>query len=131
MGWCGQDGAGVIGRHAMRDTRTTIVRHHDELVETERLHQADLVRRHLALAIGRLLRHRLIAVAIAAQVGRYDGKVLRKRVSNAMPYDVCLRMAMQQKQAGALSADATRDMNTVYRDPLFFIVCKQVDLPFK
>src|SRR3546814_2660167 len=71
----------------MRDARAAIMRDNVEPVEPERGHCRDLIGRHRALRIIRVRRiaRQFFAVAITAQVGRDDGKAIRKRGHHLVP----------------------------------------------
>ena len=73
-----RDVVGVIERHPVGDAAAAILADDREPVEAEVLHDVDLVLRHRALRIVRMIGQalRLAAVAVAAQVAGDDGEVL-------------------------------------------------------
>jgi hypothetical protein len=64
----------MVERHAMRDPPASIVANDGESFMAQGAHQRDLIGRHRPFRIGGVIAaaFRLAAVAIAAQVGRYD-----------------------------------------------------------
>src|SRR3546814_6534723 len=82
----------------MRDARAAIMRDNVEPVEPERGHCRDLIGRHRALRIIRVRRiaRQFFAVAITAQVGRDDGKAIRKRGHHLVPGQMRLRMRSEE-----------------------------------
>ena len=91
---------GMIEAHAVHDARAAVVAGGKEAVEAERRHHLDIVLRHRAERIVRVIRlaRRLLAVAIAAQVGRHHGEFLRKARRELVPGEMRERIAVQQQQ---------------------------------
>ena len=83
----------MIERQAVRHPRAAVVADHREALEAERAHHLDLVGRHRALGVRRVIRRArgLVAVAVAAQVGRDDGELARQHRRHAVPHRVGLR----------------------------------------
>ena len=97
---------GMVERHAVRATATTVVPHDEEPVVAELAHHLDLVACHRSLRIGRVvgIGRRLAAVSVAAQVRGHDGKLLREARSELVPHDVRLGDAVQQQGWRAIAA---------------------------
>ena len=92
----------MVDQHAMRHPRTAVVRQHAEAREAERLHQLHHVLRHLPFAVRRVVHagigRRLVAVAVAAQVGRDQREMPAERWPHLAPDQVRLRVTVQQQQ---------------------------------
>ena len=84
----------------MADAAAAIVPDHRELVEAEALHDLDLVERHRALRVVRVVLAvgRLAAVAVAAQVGHDHRVVLRELRRDEAHRHVRLRRAVHQEE---------------------------------
>src|SRR6476620_7514164 len=85
-----QNPVGMIERHTESRPRAAVVTRREKLRETEVLHHLDLVECHPPERIVAvvLASARLAAVAIAAQIGGHDGKVLCETRRNQMPVNV-------------------------------------------
>ena len=93
----------MIERHAVRDSAAAILANHREPLEPEMTHDLHLVERQRALGIVRVIGQplRLTAVAVAAQIRRDDGVVLRETGGHVAPREMRLRRAVQQQQRRA------------------------------
>ena len=102
----------MIERHAARDAAAAIVPDDGELLEAELAHDFDLVLRHRALGVARVIVAfgRLAAVAVAAQVRRDDGEALRERRRDVSPFEMRLRPALQQQHGRPAAADDAVDL---------------------
>ena len=89
----------------MADAAAAIVADHGKRLEPELLHHLDLIERHRALRIVRVIVavRRLAAVAVAAQVGDDHGVILRQLGRHQPPGDHRLRRAVQQQHRRALT----------------------------
>ena len=89
---------GMIDTQPMRHTRPAVMRAQPEAAEAERAHHLHLVLRHGALAVFRVpgAAGRFGRGAIAAQIGRHDGVVVRQFLRDLVPDHMALRMAVQQ-----------------------------------
>src|SRR3546814_7337111 len=107
-----RDTVWMVERHAMRDARAAIMRDNVEPVEPERGHCRDLIGRHRALRIIRVRRiaRQFFAVAITAQVGRDDGKAIRKRGHHLVPGQMRLRMTVEKR-----SEEHTSELQSLMR----------------
>ncbi len=74
------DLVGMVEAHAVDDAAAAVVSGHHELLEAEMGHDLDAVERHVAEGIGLVLlaARRLRRIAIAAQIDRDDGELLRQ-----------------------------------------------------
>src|SRR5262249_4626966 len=90
----------VVERHAVRDPAAAVVAAYEEFLVAERAHDLDLILRHRALGVAGVigLAVRLLAVAVAAEVGGDDAEALRELGRDLVPDDVGLRVAVQQQQ---------------------------------
>lgn len=90
------------------------------LLEAQGLHHADHVLRHLPLGIANVIITcgRLTAVAITAQVGDDDRKVLRQAWGDFVPHHMSLRITMQQQQRRPFAPFAQIDDDLTEVDPL-------------
>ena len=97
---------GMIEAHAVRHARAAVVAGHHEGLEAELLHHLDLVLRHGAERIVLVLvaAGRLREVAIAAQIGRDHGELLREPRRELVPGQMRERIAVQQQQRRPLAA---------------------------
>ena len=95
----------------MHDTRAAIMPGREELVEAERRHHLDVVLRHRAERIVRMIRlaRRLLRVAVAAEIRRDHGEFLREARRELVPGEVRERIAVQQQQRRALAAMRRHD----------------------
>jgi hypothetical protein len=102
---------GMIEAHAVRHARAAVMPGDVKLVEAERRHHLDLVLRHRAERIARVIRHarRLLRVAIAAQVARHHRELLREARREFMPGQMRERVAVQQQQRRPLAAMRRHD----------------------
>ena len=103
----------MIEAHAVQDARAAVVAGRHEAIEAERRHHLDLVLRHGAERIARVIvaARRLLRVAVAAQVGADDGEVLRQPRRELVPGRVRERIAVHQQQrrpAAAMHRDDAR-----------------------
>ena len=103
----------VVERHPEGYPSTPVVAGDLESLESERNHHLDLVERHAAEGVVRVIRQpaRLGTVAVAAQVGRHHGEALRQAVGQPMPGMMRQRIAVQQEQGGAAAAVAHIDLD--------------------
>jgi len=103
--------ARLVERQAVRDARTAVVTDDGEALEAERAHDRDLVVRHRALRVRPVVgrRGRLVARAIAAQVGHDHREVGGQGRSDLVPHDVRLRIAVQQQQRRPVARPAQVD----------------------
>jgi hypothetical protein len=90
----------MVERQAVCDSRSAVVPHDREPIETEMLHDLNLVQRHGALGVIGMVRSTLglAAVAISSQVGRNDGVFPGEVGCNPVPDGVTLRGAMQEQK---------------------------------
>src|SRR5580704_15566876 len=97
----------MIESHAVRDSATAVVSCHEEPLESELFHDLDLIRGHASLRVRLVccIGGRLAAIAVAAQIGRYNREGISQKWSDAMPAAMGLRVAMQQQERRALAAD--------------------------
>ena len=101
----------VIERQAVGDPPAPVVSDEREILEAEMAHHGDLVARHRPLRIGLVVRRRggLGTPAIAAQIGRNDGKALGELRDDPVPHHMRLRVAVEEQKPRAASADAGTD----------------------
>ena len=94
------DAVGVVQSHAVRHASAAIVTHDRELLKSQAGHHFHLVLRHGAFGIVQMVFAvgRLAAVSVSAEIGRDDGKFFGQLRRNVAPFDVRLRIAVQQKQ---------------------------------
>ncbi len=103
----------MIERQAVRGARAAVMAGDEKLFEAEMRHDVDLVLRHAAERVIAVVvfAARLGAVAVAAQIGRDDRKLLRQPVGIAVPAHVRQRVAVQQKQRRSVSAMPQIDLH--------------------
>ena len=103
----------MIERQAMRGARAAVVAGDEKLFESEMRHDVDLVLRHAAERVIAVVvfAARLGTVAVAAQIGRDDGKLLRQPVRVAVPAHVRQRVAVQEEQRRSAAAMAQIDLH--------------------
>ena len=91
---------GIVERHAVRHPRAAIVTAHVVFAESERRHDFGLVLSHRPERIAAVVRAavRLRAVAVAAQIGRHDGEILRQSRRDLVPHHVGERIAVQEQK---------------------------------
>ena len=93
----GADLRGMVERHAVAHAGAAVVADHVKAVEAQRCHHVDLVLRRGALAmVVEVVRGRLAAVAVAAQVGRHHRVVRGERRRHLVPHQAVLRIAVEQ-----------------------------------
>ena len=97
---------GMVEAHAMHDARAAVVPGREELVEAERRHHLDVILRHRAERIVRVIRlaRRLLRVAVAAEIRRHHGELPREPRRELVPGEVRERVAVQEQQRRALAA---------------------------
>jgi hypothetical protein len=102
---------GVIERQAIRDPATAVMTGDEEVHVSLRLHDLNHGVCHCPLGVGGVLRVglRRIRPAVTGQVGNEELEMARERRRHAMPHDVRLRMAVQQKKRASLTARAHED----------------------
>jgi hypothetical protein len=99
----------------MADSRSAVVRNYVEVLKAKRVHQLHLVARHFPFAVGNVIvaALRLTAIAIAAQVSRYDGETFSQLIGNFVPDDMSLWVAVKQQQGRPGTAFAISDSHAV------------------
>ena len=110
----------MVEGQAQPDAHAPVVPDKVEGVETERLHDLHLVVCGGALAIGRVVAGdggRLVAVAIAPQVGTDDAVALRQARRDLVPFDMALRIAVQHQDGRPLAAMRDMDLARPGVDP--------------
>ena len=110
----------MVQRQTVSDPRAAVVPDEVEGVETQCRHHLDLILRHRAFAIHAVVvrrGRRLIAVAVAPQVGCHDGVSLGQQRRHFVPFDVGLRIAVQQQYRRPAAAVYQIDGHTVYLEP--------------
>src|SRR5688572_12236192 len=97
----------MIQRQSTGDAPAAIVSREGEAIEAEMTHHFDLVLRHRALGIAgvTVAVGRLAAVAVAAQIRRYDSELFGELRRDVPPLDMRLRPALQQQQRRSAAAD--------------------------
>ena len=90
----------MIERHAVRDAAAAVLADDGEALEAEVLHDVDLVLRHRALRVVRVVGQalRLAAVAVTAQDRGDDREALGERGRDVAPRVQRQRRAVQQQQ---------------------------------
>jgi len=103
----------MIERHAESGPRAAVVPGDVELLEAERAHDVDLVLRHAAERVVRVvwLATRLGAVAVAAKIGGDDGEIAREARRDALPGKVGERVAVQEEKRRPFAAAPADDGN--------------------
>ena len=93
----------MLHREAPRHPRAAVVADDRKALEAERAHHLDLILRHRALRVVRVVLavRRLAAVAVAAQIGHHHGKALGEARRNLVPLDMRLRVAVDEEQRRA------------------------------
>src|SRR5215831_3522387 len=94
----------------MQHTGTAVMTGRHEAIETERRHDLDLILSHGAKRITRVVvaARRLFGIAVAAQVGTYDGEFFGELRREFVPARMGERIAVHQKDRRTAAA--------VYRD---------------
>ncbi len=112
------DPIGVVEREAMRDTAAAVVAGDEKAPMAEACHQRRHVGGHRPLAVKRMglvLQRgaRLGRIAVAAQVRNDEREVGRQPCGDALPHDVRLRVAVQEKQCrlGPVAAGARKQLD--------------------
>ena len=92
----------MVERHAKGGASAAVVAGHAELPEAQVLHDFDLVLRHAAERIVAVIfaPARFSAVAVAAEVRRDHGEILREPRRDEMPVRVRERIAVQEQHRG-------------------------------
>src|SRR5260370_29013237 len=87
----------MIERHSMRNTATAVVTNHGKTIETEMFHHLNLIERHGAFRIIRMVFavRRLAAVAISAKIRSNDGIFCREFRSDNPPGAMPLESTIQ------------------------------------
>ena len=95
-----RDAVGMIEGHAVRDASAAIVAHHRKFLKSQTGHHLDLVLGHGALGIVQVIFAvgGFAAVSVTAEIGRHNGKFFGELRSDVAPFDVRLRIAVQEKQ---------------------------------
>src|SRR5438128_1926123 len=88
----------MIQRHSMGNPSAAVVTRDGKTVEAEMLHHLNLIERHCAFRVVRMIFavRRLAAVAVPTKICGNDGIFRRELRSDHPPGDVRLRRAMQQ-----------------------------------
>ena len=96
----------VIEAHAMQHARTTIVSRGIKPLVPKRGHDLDLILRHGAEGIVRMIgaARRLFGIAVAAQIGRHHGKLFGKPRRKFVPRQMAERIAVHEQKRRALAA---------------------------
>jgi len=83
----------------MRDAPAAVVTGNGEALETEAAHHFDLIQCHRARRVVDVTFsvRRLARVAVSAQIGEHDGKVLGETPRDFVPRYVRLRVTVQQE----------------------------------
>ena len=99
-----RSGWSLVRRWAQRGA--PVVATQEERIEPQVLHGVHQILRHRPLGVVEVLRValRLAAVAVAAQVGAHNRKVLGQPVRDLVPHGVGLRVAVQQQQRRPVAA---------------------------
>src|ERR1700722_14204896 len=110
----------MIQHEAIGDARAAIVSHDVEAVEPERTHYLDHIERHRSRGVWKMLGicWRLAAVAITAQVGNHQRKILGEARCDLVPDDVILRISMKQQHRRSSAALNQRDFRSRSFDAL-------------
>ncbi len=113
-----RDALGMVEREAMGDTGATVMRADQEALMAEQRHHLRHVERHGALGIGEVLGvgQRLVAVAIAAQIGADEGEAVLQPLRQLVPEHMGLGIAVQQQQRRPLPARPHPDARARGRD---------------
>ena len=104
---------GMVEAHAVQHARAAVVAGGEKALEAERRHHLDLVLRHGAEGIVRVVvaARRLFGIAIAAQIGGDHGEVLRQPWREFPPGQMAERIAVHEQQrrpAAAMHSDDAR-----------------------
>ena len=97
----------MLDAEAPRDARAAIVADDGKAIVAERVHHVDVVLRHGALRVVRVIVavRRFAAVAVAAQVRQDDREALRQARRDLVPLDVGLRIAVDHQERRTGPAD--------------------------
>ena len=89
---------GMIEAHAMQHACAAIVTGGIETLMAKRRHDLDLVRRHCAKRIIRMIgaARRLLGIAVAAQIGRHYREFFRQVRRKFMPRQMTERVAVHE-----------------------------------
>src|SRR5579863_5135195 len=95
----------MVERQAMRDAPAAIVSHHSELLISEAGHQFHLVQSHGAFGIFNVVIAAgwFAAVPISTQIRGHDGIFFSEHRSDDAPFDMRLRIPVQQKERRPVS----------------------------
>ena len=101
----------VVEREAVRTPAAAVVAADAEALEPELPHHRDHVARHRALRVRLVVgrRRRLRALAVAAQVGRDHGVLVREPRRHRVPHRVRLRVPVEQEEGRPAAAAAQAD----------------------
>ena len=82
-----RDGVGMVEAHAVEHAGAAVVAGGLEAGEAERRHHLDLILRHGAERVARMIlaAGRLLGIAVAAQVGAYHGELVRQPRRDLVP----------------------------------------------
>src|SRR6185437_5302531 len=110
-----RDLRGVIETHAMQNTCPSVMTGGVKFIESERRHHLDLVLRHGAERITRMVAAagRLLGIAVAAQISANHGEFARQRGRDLEPRQMRERIAMHQQQRRSTAADDGYDARAV------------------
>ena len=110
----------MIEREPIGDAAAAIVAGEAEMHVAERLHHLDHRVRHGALGVGRMRRvaGRRGGPAVAGQIRHDQAEMPRQRRRHAVPHDIGLRIAMEQKERRPLPSGAREDASGGGVDPL-------------
>ena len=103
---------GMVEAHACDGAGAAVMPGREEVAITELLHHLDLVLRHRAERVVDAVGAGIVradAVAVAAQIGRDDMKMLGEPVGDLVPGDMRHWVAVQQQQRWAVAAVAQMD----------------------
>ena len=109
----------MVERETIGDAGAAIVPDETEADVAKLLHHRDGVLGHQPLRVERaLFAARRAGPAIAAQIHEDDGKALRELRRNPVPFDMGLRIAVQQQQRRSLAMRAHEKAAGGGRDPM-------------
>jgi hypothetical protein len=108
----------MVEREPVGDAAATVVAGHREPVEAEPRHRRDHVGRHGALGVGRVVRRRggAAALAVASEVRAHHRVSGCQSWRDAAPHEVGLREAVQQQEGRSAARAAHEDVGLAGRD---------------
>ena len=106
---------GVVQRHPVGDTPTTVVAGDGETLIAQSRHGLDLIDRQGSLGVRGVIAARVGPQRrpVACEVGGDNGEMLGQEGCHRVPHHVCLRIAVQQQQRRSAAADAGEDQAAV------------------